>query len=326
LLTSLSKQATTIKKSIVLSGRHRQINSKIHRQNYTRWSSSFMMLISYLKSYKKGLFNHENKCAVKEEEIEKYIQILLPMYIFTNDAQSNKASIACIIPSILSIINANLDRMVLSDENQNLFRNNLIFFLKQKFEFELTSKIYLVAALLNVETLKEWKDRSYSKAYFARGLECLLEVVKIFEDKNSPPPLESPVRETFDKNSSSNEISVNNTSRNAGLRQLSRLMRSNSSQDVENLQDKKVQEEINLFSSLIIEIEIQSTKKFWLEYKNRLPNLFLLALRFSCIPPASSSIESFFSISGFVDCNGTQMSDELLINRSLLKANIKFFE
>jgi hypothetical protein len=103
-------------------------------------------------------------------------------------------------------------------------------------------------------------------------------------------------------------------------------MRSNSSQDIENFQDKKVQEEINLFSSLIIEIEIESTKKFWLEYKNRLPNLFLSALRFSCIPPASSSIESFFSISGFVDCNGTQISDELLISRSLLKAKIKFFE
>ena len=202
-----------------------------------------MMLFSYLKSYKKGLFNHENKCAVKEEEIEKYIQILLPKYIFTNDAQSNKASIACIIPSILSIIHANLDRIVLSDEDQNLFRNNLICFLKQKFEFELTSKIYLVAALLNVETLKEWMDRTYYKAYIARGLECLLEVVKIFEDKNNPTPLECPVRETFDKNS--NEISVNNTSRKAGFRQLSRLKRSNSSQDVENLQDKKVQEEIN---------------------------------------------------------------------------------
>ena len=70
-------------------------------------------------------------------------------------------------------------------------------------------------------------------------------MVKIFEDKNNHLPLECPVRETFDKNSCSNEISVNNTSRNAGLRQLSRLMRSNSSQDVENLQDKKVQEEIN---------------------------------------------------------------------------------
>ena len=51
-------------------------------------------------------------------------------------------------------------------------------------------------------------------------------------------------------------------------------MRSNSSQDIENLQDKKVQEEINLFSSLIIEIEIESTKKLWIEYKNRLPYLF----------------------------------------------------
>ena len=46
-----------------------------------------MMLISYLKSYKKGIFTSENKCVGKEEEIEKYVQILLPMYIFTNDAQ-----------------------------------------------------------------------------------------------------------------------------------------------------------------------------------------------------------------------------------------------
>ena len=64
----------------------------------------------------------------------------------------------------------------------------------------------------------------------------------MFENKNNPPPRESPVKETFDKNSANNETLVNNTSRNAGLRQLSRLMRSNSSQNIENLQDKKIEE------------------------------------------------------------------------------------
>jgi hypothetical protein len=38
-----------------------------------------MMLISYLKSYQKGVLNNENKCAASENELEKYIQILLPM-------------------------------------------------------------------------------------------------------------------------------------------------------------------------------------------------------------------------------------------------------
>jgi hypothetical protein len=71
-----------------------------------------MMLISFLKSYQKGVFTNENKCAASNE-LEKYIQIRLPMYIFTNDSQSEKANIASVVPSILSIIYANLDRMVL---------------------------------------------------------------------------------------------------------------------------------------------------------------------------------------------------------------------
>ena len=325
LLMSLSKQATNIKKSIVLSGRHRNNKSKIHRQNYTRWSSSFMMLISYLKSYKRGIFHNEYKCVATEEEIEKYVQILLPMYMFTNDAQSNKASIACIVPSILSLIYSNLDRMILEDENQNLFRDNLIFFLKMKFEFELTSKIYLVAALLNVETLHEWKDRSYSKAYYTKGLDLIFDVVKMFEIEKDQISQDSSVRNTGET-STRDENLINNRYRNDGLQQLSRLMKSNSSQNIENLNEVKIQEEINSFIALISEIEIESTKKFWIDYKNKLPHLYMLALRLLCIPCASSSIESFFSISGFVNSNGSQIGDELLINRSLLKANFKLIE
>jgi hypothetical protein len=88
-----------------------------------------MMLFSYLKSYKWGVFDSDNLCVVPEHEIEKYIQILLPMYIFTDDIQSKNSSIACIVPSIISIIYANLDRMVLNDSHQSEFRDNLIFFI-----------------------------------------------------------------------------------------------------------------------------------------------------------------------------------------------------
>ena len=52
LLQSLSKQASSIKKSIVLSSRHRKSKSKIQREQFTRRGSSFMMLFSYLKSFK----------------------------------------------------------------------------------------------------------------------------------------------------------------------------------------------------------------------------------------------------------------------------------
>jgi hypothetical protein len=45
--------------------------------------------------------------------------------------------------------------MVLKDKDQSSFRDNMIFFLKKKFEFELNSKIYLVASILNVESLNE---------------------------------------------------------------------------------------------------------------------------------------------------------------------------
>jgi hypothetical protein len=38
----------------------------------------------------------------------------------------------------------------------------------------------------------------------------------------------------------------------------------------------------------------------------------MLALRLLNIPPASSSIESFFSVSGFIKSNGAQMVDDLL--------------
>jgi hypothetical protein len=262
LLSSLSKQASKIKKSIVLSGKHRQEKSKIHREQYTRWSSSFMMLISYLKSYKRGIFTEKNVCAASEEEIEKYIQILLPMYIFTNDTQSNKSSIACVIPSILTIIYANLDRMVLEDKDQSLFRDNMIFFLKKKFEFELNSKIYLVASILNVESLNEWKDRSYAKPYFLKAIESLPDVLKIFETKTTSVVTQPAEHSEPDENH------LNNITRHDGLSNLTRLLRSKSSQQIEDPFDKIINNEIKIWLSTINEIKITSTKQFWFEFKN----------------------------------------------------------
>jgi hypothetical protein len=51
-----------------------------------------------------------------------------------------------------------LNKLTFSDENQKEFRKQIIFFVKKKFDFELKSQFYLVAAILNVGRLNDWND------------------------------------------------------------------------------------------------------------------------------------------------------------------------
>ena len=91
---------------------------------------------------------------------------MLPLYAFSNDLQSDKAYIGLVVPAVLSLIFDNLDRIVLTDEHQNTFRNDLIKYLKIKFNDELSSKEYLVPAVLNVSYLSGWSKRSWAIKYF----------------------------------------------------------------------------------------------------------------------------------------------------------------
>jgi hypothetical protein len=120
---------------------------------------------------------------------------------------------------------------------------------------------------------------------------------------------------------------LNNASRQDGLTILTSLLRSKSSQELQNPDHEKIKDEILKFSKLIAEIKIESTKKFWQENKNKFPNLYLLALRLLSILAASSSIETFFSVSGIVSNESyAQMDDKLLIKKSLLRVNINLVE
>jgi hypothetical protein len=58
---------------------------------------------------------------------------------------------------------------------------------------------------------------------------------------------------------------LNNASRQDGLTMLSSLLRSKSSQELQNPDHEKIKDEILKFSNLITEIKIESTKKFWQE-------------------------------------------------------------
>ena len=73
--------------------------------------------------------------------------------------QKDKSSFADVLLS-LQIMLKKWSRMILSGE-YDVLRNNLIASFKYKFDYELKSKYYSVAALLNVSKLKIWYNRNY---------------------------------------------------------------------------------------------------------------------------------------------------------------------
>lgn len=136
-----------------------------------------MMLYSYLKGFEENIFSEDFECPFTKDMIEQYFQILLPVYIFTNDIQSISSDISMIIPSILTLIHENLEKMCLTDENQIDFRNSLVSYLKSKFEYELSSQIYLVSSVLNVGLLSNYKEISVAEKYINLGLNSLTDVL-----------------------------------------------------------------------------------------------------------------------------------------------------
>ena len=74
----------------------------------------------------------------------------------------------------------------------------------------------------------------------------------------------------------------------------------------------------------ICSAKIISTRRFWLLYKSQLPKLFSLAKKLLNIQASTAFVERFFSICGII-CNvkNTNMSDQMIIMRSVLKTNIE---
>jgi hypothetical protein len=93
------------------------------------------------------------------EVIEKYLQILLPLFIVSKNFQSKHSSICTVIPSLLMTIHATLWRMILVDDNQHRFRLALVKFMHVKFAHELKSDTYHAAAILHVSDLDLWRNR-----------------------------------------------------------------------------------------------------------------------------------------------------------------------
>ncbi|CAF1060682.1 unnamed protein product, partial [Brachionus calyciflorus] len=87
----------------------------------------------------------------------------------------------------------------------------------------------------------------------------------------------------------------------------------------ENELSEKIDKEFNIFTTYLREKKIISTIKFWKENKLKNPILFDLATRLLTIPSTSAEAERFFSVVGKIFSTSTNISDNLLIQKSLLK-------
>ena len=116
------------------------------------------MLESFQKGYKKGIFSEEYSCPVKLVAIETYMQILLPAFQFNLAMQYSTYSICEVLP-YLHIIMSKWERMTVKSQYQPLCRN-LIKAFKHKFDYEINSSVYHVAALFQVSKLKQWFNRA----------------------------------------------------------------------------------------------------------------------------------------------------------------------
>lgn len=95
---------------------------------------------------------------------------------------------------------------------------------------------------------------------------------------------------------------------------------------------KEVEREVKEFNDIILSENYVkgpklSKKRFWIKNKGILPILTKFSRKLTCFSSSSAFIERFFSICGVISNNkNSNMTEELFITRSLLKANISIIK
>ena len=92
-------------------------------------------------------------CPLKIDQIEFYLQILLPAYKFS--VGCTKANIGEVVPSILILFNTWTKLSELTKFKS--ICEKFIKCFKKHFAYELQSNVYLVSALLNISKLNAWR-------------------------------------------------------------------------------------------------------------------------------------------------------------------------
>lgn len=100
LLANLSQFAVASRANSQLNKIHLEHKSQLRSENLTRWSSSYLMLLTLQRAYLKGIFNDEYHPAASLNSIETYLKILRPAYIFSLKMEKTNSSIADIRPNL----------------------------------------------------------------------------------------------------------------------------------------------------------------------------------------------------------------------------------
>ena len=317
----MSKFASKTHKSYKLAEVFEEAKCRLRTVNYTRWTSSFLMMLSFLKAFSRKCFTDAIQFPVNHSDLEIYVQILLPIHKFSLAVQCSSCSIGRVLPMLWLLIHGTLERFQLSNEPK-VFRDLLLQAIKKKFDYELKSSVYLAAAVLNVDFLSMWAFRSFSKELLKRALEILPEVGLLILKQQVN---EANARETNAEESESETESL------FGFKIQNKLSKSCT---LSNINDEvtassvylQLEDEKNKYINLLRETEYNkkqlSLAEFWVQYRSRLPLLNDLALHLLVIPASSAYIERFFSISGLINAKRSgNMSSETLRMKALLKAN-----
>ena len=180
------------------------------------------------------------------------------------------------------------------------------------------------AVLVKISGVRKWRNKEFARQIMYNGLTSLKHAcVNLIFNRQSKIQQES---QPFNNN---NETTSSIDSDNLYYGIAEDVDPNN--KDAGLLLDKfesDVQIEINMlkdiFSSVDVMKNIKNTKEFWRANKITLPILYEFATVVLSIPASSAYIERFFSFSGVVCTNRKlNMKDDLIILRSLLKANFK---
>ncbi|CAF1089479.1 unnamed protein product [Brachionus calyciflorus] len=304
MLSQLSNYAATIRRSNINSLVFIEKKCKLRCENGTRWSSSYLMLESFYNAYEKGAFNNNNnQCPFTKDKIISYLKILHPLYTFSILSQKTDWTIGDIIPSLCIMLNESL---IVTNERGE--RKKLIEELNKaihtRFDFEINSKIYLTAALLNISKLELWYIEEYGLEYRRRAIASFKETVAFFLNDIIESPEEAPRR------SNQQRVRVYQNSDNRALKGLVKSRPYQTPQDTTRI-NKINQIRVECDSYLdFIEIEKnreKSTQAFWNEFSYKFPNLSIVSRKVFSIPASSAFIERFFSICGLA-CDKRSMN------------------
>ena len=289
----------------------------------------------------KGILKDENEFNFDYDQIKLYYQILLPLYKANLEFEKTETSIAKVIPLINLITKGVLERMELTDQPK-AFIDSLIKNIKKKFHYELNSKIYQAATILDIEKIKSW-NKGFGKEAFNLGFEALEDAILLLQNQDEIKASQS---------QASQNLLIGSEIEKDVCDIFAEFQKSKSTENL-NKETKPILDDIkkekDLFLTLINESKPSSTAYFWNLNKKSLPIIaklakrfyffintfflfkyefmFFLLLRLLNIPASSAFIERYFSICGIV-CNkrNQNMRGDLTIIRSLLKANTLILE